>query len=44
MSRKEKRQKEVEEMKQDMINAAVQLFTAEGYEHVLMKKIAHKIE
>ena len=44
MGRREKREQEVEEMKLDIINAAVQLFTAEGYENVSMRKIAQKIE
>lgn len=44
MSTNERRKKEIKEMKQEIIEAAVQLFLSDGYENVSMRKIAKKIE
>ncbi len=44
MSTKERRKREIEEMRQEIIEAAVQLFLTDGYENVSMRKIAKKIE
>lgn len=44
MGTKERRQREIEEMKQEIIEAAVHLFVTEGYENVSMRKIAARID
>ncbi|MCM3765056.1 TetR/AcrR family transcriptional regulator [Neobacillus niacini] len=44
MSTNERRKKEIKEMKQEIIEAAVQLFLSDGYENVSMRKIAKKIQ
>jgi AcrR family transcriptional regulator len=43
MEIKKRRMKEIEEMKQEMIEAAVRLFLREGYQNVSMRKIAREI-
>lgn len=44
MSVKERRAKEKEELRQEILNAARELFAQEGYENVTMRKIAEKID
>jgi AcrR family transcriptional regulator len=44
MGTKERRLREIEEMRHEIIEAAVQLFLTEGYQHVSMRKIAAKID
>ncbi|MFC3885711.1 TetR/AcrR family transcriptional regulator [Bacillus songklensis] len=44
MEIKKRRIKEIEEMKQEIIKAAVRLFLAEGYPNVSMRKIAREID
>jgi len=44
MSVKERREREKEELRQDILKAARELFIHEGYENVSMRRIAEKIE
>lgn len=44
MGTKERRKREIEEMRLEIIEAAVQLFLTNGYENVSMRKIAQQID
>ncbi|MFK9091095.1 TetR/AcrR family transcriptional regulator [Bacillus salipaludis] len=44
MGTKERRKREIEEMRLEIIEAAVQLFLTDGYENVSMRKIAKQID
>jgi len=44
MTIKERKQREKENLRQEILDAARELFVAEGYENVSMRKIADKIE
>jgi AcrR family transcriptional regulator len=44
VSVKERREREKQELRQEILEAARQLFVEEGYEHVSMRKIADKID
>ena len=44
MSVKERREREKEELRQGILDAARELFATEGYENVSMRKIAEKID
>lgn len=44
MGTKERRAREKEQLWQQILSAARELFVNEGYENVPMRKIAHKIE
>ncbi len=44
MGVKERRQREKESLRQEILDAARELFAAEGYDNVSMRKIAEKIE
>lgn len=44
MGKKERREREKEELKQKILNAAQELFAEDGYKNVTMRKIADKIE
>lgn len=44
MSTKERRKREIEEMRLEIIEAAVQLFLTDGYQNVSMRKIAQQID
>ena len=44
MSGKERRAREKEELRQEILNAARELFAKHGYENVSMRKIAEKID
>ncbi|MGG3468310.1 TetR/AcrR family transcriptional regulator [Neobacillus pocheonensis] len=44
MGTKERRKREIEEMRLEIIEAAVQLFLTDGYENVSMRKIAQQID
>ncbi|MBO8164634.1 MAG: TetR/AcrR family transcriptional regulator [Brevibacillus sp.] len=44
MSSADRRQREIEEIKKKIIDAATELFIDEGYAHVSIRKIAQKIE
>lgn len=44
MANRERRQKEKQNLRQEIIDAARELFVSEGYENVSMRKIADKIE
>jgi AcrR family transcriptional regulator len=44
VSVKERRQREKQELRQEILEAARELFVQEGYEHVSMRKIADKID
>lgn len=44
MGLKERREREKENLRQEILDAARELFVAEGYENVSMRKVAEKIE
>ena len=44
MGVQERRAREKEELKQEIVDAARELFVSEGFDHVSMRKIAEKIE
>ena len=44
MGSKQRREREKEELRQDILDAARELFVQEGYENVSMRRIAEKIE
>ncbi len=44
MGVKERRAREKEQLRQQILSAARELFVTEGYEHVSMRKSADKIE
>ncbi len=44
MGTRERREREKEALRQDILDAARELFVSEGYENVSMRKIAEKIE
>lgn len=44
MGNRERREREKEELKQKILNAARELFAEDGYQNVTMRKIADKIE
>ena len=44
MAIKDRRQREKEDLRQEILDAARELFVAEGYENVSMRKIAEKID
>ena len=44
MGSKQRREREKEELRQDILDAARELFVTEGYENVSMRRVAEKIE
>ncbi|PYT04121.1 MAG: TetR/AcrR family transcriptional regulator, partial [Acidobacteria bacterium] len=44
MGTKQRREREKEALRQDILDAARELFVNEGYENVSMRRVAEKIE